>query len=396
MGPIGRSAWPEVTIRALVRVVHAGSSRGAQPGSRAVSLGCGSVTSEQSDRPTISVLLPVHAGVDAGFLERALESIAEQTLPADEVVVVEDGPLPVASGAVISRFEARGRPPLVRVVLETNAGPGVANGAGLLRCSGEWVAKADADDISLPTRFAEQMDCLAKRWCRCVRHGDVGVLRCGDQRGGRPSRSVGPRVDCPSDAHQQSDQPPDGCLPTGCGRRGRRLSRTTARGGLRPVRADAPRGARMVNLSEPLVLFRADDSMFDRRSGREFLRIEWRLQRNLRSYGLIGTPQLFLNLLVRLGFRYLPRPLLRRAYRTFLVRPTGGQPLRARPPQLTSQRGCRTSRRLRLPATRPTALEGTSPALRCRPISAAGAGDRPGRPGLDLSQRRRPWRLADG
>ncbi len=284
------------------------------------------MTSEQSDRPTISVLLPVHAGVDAAFLERALESIAEQTLPADEVVVVEDGPLPVASGAVISRFEARRRPPLVRVVLESNAGPGAANGAGLLRCSGEWVVKADADDISLPTRFAEQMDCLQRSgadvcgtamWEFSGAETNVVAVR----RGPSDHESIARRMRINNPINH----------PTVVYRR----DAAVTAGGYLDLRHGEDydlfarmlaRGARMVNLSEPLVLFRADDSMFDRRSGREFLRIEWRLQRNLRSYGLIGTPQLLLNLLVRLGFRYLPRPLLRRAYRRFLVRPTEGNP----------------------------------------------------------------------
>jgi glycosyltransferase involved in cell wall biosynthesis len=282
------------------------------------------VTSEQGDRPTISVLLPVHAGVDAAFLERALDSIAEQTLPADEVVVVEDGPLPVASVAVISRFEARGRPPLVRVVLESNAGPGAANGAGLLRCSGEWVAKADADDISLPTRFAEQLDCLRRSgadvcgtamWEFSGAETNVVAVR----RGPSDHESIARRMRINNPINH----------PTAVYRREMALEV----GGYGDFRHAEDydlfarmlvRGAGMVNTPRPLVMFRADDSMFDRRTGRDFVRLEWRLQRNLRSYGLIGTPRLVLNLVVRLGFRYLPRPLLRMAYRTFLARPSTG------------------------------------------------------------------------
>ena len=47
-------------------------------------------------------------------------------------------------------------------------------------------------------------------------------------------------------------------------------------------------GARMMNLPEPLVLFRAGDGMLRRRSARGYLALERELQRNLRSYGLVG------------------------------------------------------------------------------------------------------------
>ena len=47
-------------------------------------------------------------------------------------------------------------------------------------------------------------------------------------------------------------------------------------------------GARMTNLAEPLVLFRAGDTMRRRRSARGYLALELELQRRLRSYGLIG------------------------------------------------------------------------------------------------------------
>jgi hypothetical protein len=73
-------------------------------------------------------------------------------------------------------------------------------------------------------------------------------------------------------------------------------------------------GSLMMNLDEPLVLFRAGDAMRRRRSARGFAAREWVLQRALRRYGLIGGPRMVLNFAARMTFRMLPGPLLRLAY----------------------------------------------------------------------------------
>ena len=80
-------------------------------------------------------------------------------------------------------------------------------------------------------------------------------------------------------------------------------------------------GARMTNLPEPLVLFRAGDGMLRRRSARGYLTLERELQRNLRSYGLVGRGRAAMNLTIRGAFRVLPRWGLSRAYARFLSTP---------------------------------------------------------------------------
>ena len=108
---------------------------------------------------TVSVLLPVHAGVAADDLRAALDSLAEQTLPADEVVIVEDGPLTAAHDRLLDQYAAS-QAGVVRVRLATNQGAGVANQAGLAAATGTWIAKMDADDVLLPHRFETQLEAL--------------------------------------------------------------------------------------------------------------------------------------------------------------------------------------------------------------------------------------------
>ena len=108
---------------------------------------------------TVSVLLPVHVGVAAGDLRAALDSLDRQTRPADEVVIVQDGPLTPAHDGLLDRYVAS-RPGVVRLALPTNQGAGIANQTGLEAATGTWIAKMDADDLLLPHRFETQLEAL--------------------------------------------------------------------------------------------------------------------------------------------------------------------------------------------------------------------------------------------
>lgn len=106
----------------------------------------------------LSVLLPVYARESPEFLRESLESLAAQTRPAEEVVIVADGPLSEPLDAVIASFGAC--LPLVPVRLRDNVGLGQALHAGLEQCRGEYVARMDADDVCVPRRFARQLEFL--------------------------------------------------------------------------------------------------------------------------------------------------------------------------------------------------------------------------------------------
>ncbi len=104
---------------------------------------------------TLSVLMSVYKAENPEYLRIALESLKQQTRPADEVVLVEDGPLPDALHEVIETF--RDKLNIQSVVLPRNVGLAKALNAGLAHCSHELVARMDSDDISLPQRFEKQL-----------------------------------------------------------------------------------------------------------------------------------------------------------------------------------------------------------------------------------------------
>lgn len=107
-----------------------------------------------------SVLMSVYIKENPSYLEAALQSLCEQTLKADEIVLVEDGPLTDSLYSVIEKF----RPilPLRSVPLETNLGLAGALNHGLQHCSHDIIARMDTDDFSLPRRFKAQVEFMTQ------------------------------------------------------------------------------------------------------------------------------------------------------------------------------------------------------------------------------------------
>jgi glycosyltransferase involved in cell wall biosynthesis len=109
---------------------------------------------------TLSVLMSVYQKESPSFLCECLDSLVAQTLTADEVVIVEDGPLGVELQNVIAAYSVRLG--IVSVRLAVNVGLGESLRAGLQWCQGEFVARMDSDDICVPQRFELQIDFLKR------------------------------------------------------------------------------------------------------------------------------------------------------------------------------------------------------------------------------------------
>ena len=105
-----------------------------------------------------SVLMSVYKKEKPQYLIQCLDSLLQQTLPADEWVIVEDGPLTEALYDVLDLYE-RQHPKLIkRIRLDHHAGLGVALAEGIRHCSHELIARMDADDVSCAERFEEQIE----------------------------------------------------------------------------------------------------------------------------------------------------------------------------------------------------------------------------------------------
>ena len=102
-----------------------------------------------------SVAMCVYGGDDARDFSEALESVYEQTLVPNEVVLVVDGPVPNEINEVIEKYQAKKNFNVYR--LAENMGHGPARQASIVNCKNEYIAIADADDINTKDRFELQI-----------------------------------------------------------------------------------------------------------------------------------------------------------------------------------------------------------------------------------------------
>lgn len=105
-----------------------------------------------------SVLLSLYSKEDSGFLKDCLASVFSQSLPPDEVILVEDGPITAELDSVVKEF-AEKYPGILRVIpFPKNRGLGPALSDGVLACSNNIIIRMDTDDICVADRFKKQIE----------------------------------------------------------------------------------------------------------------------------------------------------------------------------------------------------------------------------------------------
>ena len=104
-----------------------------------------------------SVAISVYKSDDPKFFDRALFSITEmQTIKPDEIVLVIDGPVCEELNRVIEKYERLYS--IFHIIrLEKNGGLGNALKIAVENSKYDLIARMDSDDVSLPTRFEQQL-----------------------------------------------------------------------------------------------------------------------------------------------------------------------------------------------------------------------------------------------
>ena len=265
-----------------------------------------------------SLLLPVYAGDRPEFLRRAYDSAtAEQVLAPTQVVIVVDGPVRGRLADLLDELAVDSGVTMVR--LPHNRGLARALDVGLDYCVHEIVARADADDVSLPQRFALQvplvaagLDLVGSAIVEFVEdETDLGVVR---------TPPVGAdEIAAYARFHDPFNHPSVVY----------RKAAVRAAGGYQVLdlmedywlfaRMIAS-GARVDNLTDALVLYRIGAGSYARRGGLRLLRSEVALQRRLRREGFTTRAQFSRNIALRGGYRLVPEVVRTNAYRRLIVR----------------------------------------------------------------------------
>lgn len=133
--------------------------------------------------PTVSAVIPVYNG--EAFVSDAVRSVLEQTRPAVECIVVDDGSTD-ATREIVAGFRDA-----VRYLPQSRGGVSRARNRGAHEARGELVAFLDHDDVWLPEKLERQVAALGRRQTMALcamqvidAHGSPGVVkRLGPPRG---------------------------------------------------------------------------------------------------------------------------------------------------------------------------------------------------------------------
>ena len=116
------------------------------------------------DSPRVSVVMPVYNAEK--YITEALDSIIQQTFTDFELIVIDDGSAD-RSNTIIESYAKKDR----RIIVhrQNNSGLISSLNCGCSLARGTYIARMDADDVSLAERFERQLDYLE-------RHPNIGLL----------------------------------------------------------------------------------------------------------------------------------------------------------------------------------------------------------------------------
>ena len=115
-----------------------------------------------------SVLMSIYKKEKPEYLKQALDSLLNQTLLPDEILIVKDGLLTPELDKTLDEYAVKNKT-IKFLEFEKNRGLGLALRDGVVACKNEIIARMDTDDISKPDRFQKQLNYLSQ-------HPDIALL----------------------------------------------------------------------------------------------------------------------------------------------------------------------------------------------------------------------------
>ena len=105
-------------------------------------------------RNSVSVIIPTHNR--AHCLPRAIDSVLDQTQPANEVIVIDDGSTDDTEMLVTNKY------PTVHYIKQSQQGVSASRNCGIKKSSSQWIALLDSDDSWNTNKLEKQWIALQK------------------------------------------------------------------------------------------------------------------------------------------------------------------------------------------------------------------------------------------
>ncbi len=123
----------------------------------------------ESGNPVVTVLMPVYNA--ERYIAQAVRSILGQSLQNFELLIIDDGSTDKTRDILNGFNDAR-----IKVIHRERRGVAAALRLGVEMASGQYIARMDADDESMPQRLQVEKDCLDKYSRVAVVHGWVDYI----------------------------------------------------------------------------------------------------------------------------------------------------------------------------------------------------------------------------
>jgi glycosyltransferase involved in cell wall biosynthesis len=130
--------------------------------------------SDQGVVGLVSVIVPTYNR--SPMLLDLLQSLAAQSWPSLEIIIVDDGSTDDTQDRLTSWQAAHSLPNIVKLK-KANAGPAAARNLGLSKARGEFIYFIDSDDLVFPTAIADLVQALeqsrAAYWLASISNTDI-------------------------------------------------------------------------------------------------------------------------------------------------------------------------------------------------------------------------------
>lgn len=262
-----------------------------------------------------SVLLSVYYKENPEFLQCSINSICNQTLMPNEIVLVKDGPLTDELEKAIQGLCKKYPNKITIVPLERNNGLGIALNEGLKHCTHEIVARMDTDDIAKPERFEKEIAILEKY------HNIDVVGSWVDEFIDSPQNIISTRK--VPETQKQIRQYSKFRTPVNHPSVVFRKKAVIAAGSYRDIKLYEDydlwvrmmqNGALFYNIQESLLFFRITENTYTRRGGLKYATTEFNFIRKLHSTHYLSTFEFIANILFHTIIRLVPNKLRAFAY----------------------------------------------------------------------------------
>lgn len=262
------------------------------------------------NRMKFSVLMSVYFKEDPQYLKLSINSIVNQTILPNEIVIVKDGKLTKKLDEVIDTYSEKYKNLFKCIQLRENRGLGIALREGVKACSYDVIARMDSDDIAKKDRFEKQIKVLKE---------DNSIDVVGSyikEFGGSVNNVLSIRRVPLSDREIKK-----------YAKRRNPFNHVTVMykkkvildvGNYQPFLWNEDyylwirmilHGSKMHNIAESLVYARTGDNMFARRGGIRYARVDVDLQKEYLKLGFINIYEFITNIFIRTLVRIIPNKL---------------------------------------------------------------------------------------